>query len=473
MKHKESNLKQTHQTWIVAGTLLLTLLFSIAETTAQSQSDTREAREQRIQWWREARFGMFIHWGLYAIPGGTWKDKVHTENYSEWLMFDEKIPVREYEKLAGKFNPAKFDARAWAGIAKKAGMKYMVLTAKHHDGFSMFQSGLTPYNVVDATPFKRDVTRELVDACREAGVHFGCYYSVDRDWYRPQGQGNRYKQTNVWDYPDSKREDFDHYFDTLAKPQVVELLTKYRPDLLWFDEIDMKTDAQVEDLYQTIRKLQPECIINSRIQGCLFPEKIPPPHCDYISSGDNEILGKNIGFEWENPGSMNDSYGYNPNDHNWISAAEIVYNLVNIVSKGGNYLLNVGPTPEGLIPQPCIDRLTTVGEWMEVNGEAIYGTSASVFGDSTPPSDGNWRCTVKPGKIYLHLFKWPASGKFEVQGLHSKVTKAYLLAGRKELKVKQTAGRVTISLPAGAPDKIASVICLEIADPVAKVASQK
>jgi alpha-L-fucosidase len=337
----------------------------------------------------------------------------------------------------------------------------------------MFQSSLTPYNVADATPFKRDVTRELVDACRDAGLRFGCYYSVDRDWYRPQGPGNSYKQANIWDYPDSKREDFDRYFNTFAKPQVVELMTKYRPDLLWFDEIDMKTDAQVEELYQTIRRLRPECIINSRIQGCRFPAKIPPPHCDYITSGDNEILEKNIGFEWENPGSMNTSYGYNPNDHNWVSAAEIVSNLVNIVSKGGNYLLNVGPTPEGLIPQPCIDRLAKVGEWMEVNGEAIFGTSASVFGDSAPPSAGNWRCTVKPGKIYLHLFKWPASGKFEVQGLQSKVTKAYLLAGRKELKVEQTTGGVSISLPAEAPDKIASVICLEIADPVAKVVPQK
>jgi alpha-L-fucosidase len=457
----------------MAGLILLTLPAARAQTTATPPAETNVTREARIAWWREARFGIFIHWGLYAIPGGTWNDKVHKEGYSEWIMFDEKIPAREYEKLAGKFNPAKFDAQAWVSIARKAGMKYMVLTTKHHDGFSMFQSSLTPYNVADATPFKRDVTRELTDACRDAGMHFGCYYSIDRDWYRPQGQGNRYKQTNLWDYADSKREDFDRYFTTFAKPQVEELLTKYRPDLLWFDEIDMKTDAQVEDLYQSIRKLQPECIINSRIQGCLFPEKIPPPHCDYITSGDNEILKQNIGFEWENPGSMNTSYGYNPNDHNWISAAEIISRLVEIVSKGGNYLLNVGPTPEGLIPQPCIERLAKVGEWMELNGEAIYGTSASIFGDSALPSADNWRCTVKPGKIYLHLLKWPIDGTFEVADLQSKVNRAYLLADRKELKMKQTAGGVSISLPAEAPDKIVSVICLEIADPVAKIKASK
>ena len=412
---------------------------------------------------------MFIHWGLYAIPGGTWKEKVHKEGYSEWIMFDEKIPAKEYEKLTGQFNPVKFNAKEWAAIAKKAGMKYMVFTTKHHDGFSMFQSELTSYNVADATPFKRDVTRELVDACRNTGMYFGCYYSIDRDWYRPQGQGNRYKQTNLWDFPDSKREDYDHYFATFAKPQVEELLANYRPDLLWFDEIDMKTDEQVEELYQSIRKLSPECVINSRIRSPRFPEKIPPAYCDYITSGDNEILKKAPGFEWENPGSMNTSYGFNPNDYNWISTAEIISNLIEIVSKGGNYLLNVGPTPEGIIPQPCIDRLAKVGDWMAINGEAIYGTSASVFSNSENTTGGKWRCTTKPGKVYLHLFNWPVDGKFYLPGLQSKVLKAYLLAGRKELKVQQTSEGVDLSLPAEAPDQVASVVCLEIADPIAKI----
>ena len=466
-------MKYTQRVCILAGLALLTTPLARSETATPPPVDSQEARIARTEWWRDARFGLFIHWGLYAIPGGTWGEKVHKQGYSEWIMFNEKIPAREYEKLAARFNPVQFDARAWTEIARKAGMKYIVLTTKHHDGFSMFQSSLTPYNVADATPFKRDVTRELADASREAGLHFGCYYSIDRDWYRPQGPGNSFKHNNVWDFPDSKREDFDRYFATFAKPQVEELLTKYRPDLLWFDEINMKTGDQVEDLYQTIRRLRPECVINSRIQDCHFPAKIPPPYCDYITSGDNQILKKNINFEWENPGSMNTSYGYNPNDHNWVSAAGIISRLVEIVSKGGNYLLNVGPTPEGLIPQPCIERLATVGEWMKVNGEAIYGTTASVFGESAAARAGNWRSTTKPGKIYLHLFTWPADGKFEVPGLQSKVTKAWLLAGRKELKVEQDAGGVRLALPAEAPDKVDSVICLEIADPVAKVAAQK
>ena len=462
-------MKISPASWFVAGAVLLAPLLPRAETATPATEDTEQARVARIAWWREARFGMFIHWGLYAIPGGTWKEKVRKQGYSEWIMFDEKIPAREYEQLAGRFNPVKFDARAWTDVARRAGMKYLVLTTKHHDGFSMFHSRLTPYNVVDATPFKRDVTGELVAACRAAGLRFGCYYSVDRDWYRPQGPGNRYKQANVWDYPDSTREDFDRYVATFAQPQVEELLTQYQPDLLWFDEIDMKTEAQVGELYRTIRALRPECVINSRIQGCRFPAKIPPPYCDYITSGDNEILDRHIGFEWENPGSMNTSYGFNPNDLNWISTADIISRLVEIVSKGGNYLLNVGPTPDGLIPQPCIDRLAEVGEWMAVNGEAIYGTSASVFGESAVPPGGAWRCTVKPGKIYLHLFKWPADGTFDVTGLRSKVTKAWLLDGGAELKVEQTAAGVRLALPAEAPDKIASVICLEIADEVAQI----
>jgi len=429
---------------------------------AATASDPGTTREQRIQWWRDARFGMFIHWGLYSIPAGVWKDKVHDTGYSEWIMFAEKIPAKEYAQLAAKFNPVKFDANAWTEVARMAGMKYMVLTTKHHDGFSMFKSRLTPYNVADATPFKRDVTRELSDACHDSGLRFGCYYSIDRDWYRPQGPGNHYKQNNVWDYPDSKREDFDRYFATFAKPQVEELLTNYRPDLLWFDEIDMKTDAQVEELYQGIRKLRPQVVINSRIQGCRFPDKIPPPHCDYISTGDNEIAGKALGFEWENPGSMNTSYGYNQNDHNWVSAQEIVRRLVDIVSKGGNYLLNVGPTSEGLIPQPCIDRLAEVGTWMETNGEAIYGTSAWKVFHEKSDSSGDIRFTTKANSVYVICQTWPdkevvvrALGK---QGLpDAKIVAVRMLGSKEEVKWQQADDGLTLSVPQAQPCRFAFV----------------
>ncbi|MEI7902409.1 MAG: alpha-L-fucosidase [bacterium] len=434
-------------------------------------------REQRIHWWREARFGMFIHWGLYAIPAGVWKDKVHPTGYSEWIMFDEKIPAKEYALLAGKFNPVQFDAKVWVAIAKKAGMKYMVLTTKHHDGFNMFKSGLTPYNVADATPFGRDVTRELSEACRDSGIRFGCYYSIDRDWYRPQGPGNRYKQNNVWDFPDSTKEDFDRYFAAFAKPQVEELLTRYRPDILWFDEIDMKSEAQVEELYQSIRRLRPECVVNSRIKGCRFPEKIPPPHCDYISTGDNEIADKALGFEWENPGTLNTSYGYNQNDHNWVDAQEVVFRLVDIVSKGGNYLLNVGPTAEGLIPQPSVDRLMEVGKWLETNQEAIYGTMPwRVFHDGTPAareaapasekSAGtppvDIRFTAKGNTVYAVCLAWPdkevlvrALGK---KGLPDKTISAVRMLGSSEpVRWRQTDDGLILSVPRERPCRHAFV----------------
>jgi alpha-L-fucosidase len=415
-------------------------------------------REQRIEWWREARFGMFIHWGLYAIPGGTWKDKVRDSGYSEWIMFDEKIPAKEYEKLAAQFNPVKFDASEWAAIATRAGMKYMVLTAKHHDGFSMFQSAHTPYNIADATPFKRDVTRELSEACRAAGLRFGCYYSVDRDWYRPQGPGNRYQQTNTWDYPDSKQEDFDRYFTGFAKPQVEELLKKYQPDVLWFDGIDMKNDAQVRDLYQTIRTLRPECVINSRIQGCVPPKTMPPPLCDYLSSGDNEIINNSIGFEWENPGSMNTSYGYNPNDHKWHSAAEIVSKLVEIVSKGGNYLLNVGPTPQGTIPQECIDRLSEVGKWMEHNGEAIYGSSAWHVTDEKDEASGRIvRFTAKGDSVHVFCPVDGQTGDITIKALGAdqvsgrRITSVTMLGSDVKAQWSQDAEALKLTLPAKAP----------------------
>ena len=415
-------------------------------------------REQRVGWWREARFGMFIHWGLYAIPGGTWKGKVRDRGYSEWLMFDEKIPAKEYEQLASRFNPEKFDAGEWAAIAKKAGMRYMVLTAKHHDGFSMFESEHTTYDIVDATPFKRDITRELAGACRGSGVRFGCYYSVDRDWYRPQGPGNRYKQANTWDYPESAPEDFDRYLAGFAKPQVEEILKKYKPDVLWFDGIDMKNDEQVLDLYQTIRRLRPECVINSRIKGCVPPKTMPPPLCDYLSSGDNEILKGNIGFEWENPGSMNTSYGYNPNDHQWHSSAEIISKLVQIVSKGGNYLLNVGPTPEGTIPQPCIDRLTEVGRWMDINGSAIYGSMPWQTTEEKHEPTGRVIHFTSKGDT-VHVF-CPVDGKAATVGMQAlgaaklagqRIDSVSLLGSEEKVNWSQNGEGLTLAVPAEAP----------------------
>jgi len=455
----------------IAVTISLTILAALSPRASADNPElakpieSREEHAARIGWWREARFGMFIHWGLYSIPAGVWKDKAHETGYSEWIMFGEKIPVKEYELLAGRFNPSKFDAKAWVAIAKEAGMKYMVLTTKHHEGFSMFKSRLTPYNIVDGTPFKRDVTKELAEACRDSGLRFGCYYSIDRDWYRPIGS-NSYRQNNAWDFPNSQRVDFDHYFASFAKPQIAELLENYRPDLLWFDGIEMKTDGQVEDLFQMIRKLGPRCLLNSRIKDCRFPGKIPPPYCDYISTGDNEIADKPLGFEWEDPGTLNTSYGYNQGDTNWVDAQEVVARLVEIVSKGGNYLLNVGPTAEGVIPQPSVERLREVGAWLKVNGEAIYGSLPwKIFheqvpsGDkSTEPTDAHAarrvdvRFTAKGNSVYAICLAWPekdllvkALGRQGVPG--ESVTAVRMLGASEAVKWLQSENGLALSVP--------------------------
>jgi len=410
-------------------------------------------REERIEWWKDGKFGMFIHWGLYAIPAGTWGDKVYKSGYSEWIMFSSKIPVATYRKLAGEFNPVKFEASAWAELANDAGMKYMVLTAKHHDGFSMYDSALTDYDVVNATPYGRDVTGELAKASRQAGLHFGCYYSVDRDWFRPTGPGNRYQQTNTWDFPESTEADFDRYFEDFAKPQVEELLVKYKADLIWFDGISMKSDQQVASLYQSIRKLRPEVVLNSRIHHCTPPKVIPPPFCDYLSTGDNEISERNLGFEWENPGSMNTSYGYNQHDHQWRSTTTIIHNLVDSVSKGGNYLLNVGPTAEGLIPEPCIVRLREVGRWMEVHGEAIYATSTwPAHAEKAQVKGGDpveVRYTLKGDTLYATCLSWPAG---ELTLKHAtqegrKVASCQMLGSEEEIKWSVGVNGLKLSVP--------------------------
>ena len=351
---------------------------------SEQRPDARHA--PRLEWFRAGRFGMFIHWGLYAIPDGEWQGQ-QIPGIGEWLMLRARVPVVEYERLASQFNPVKFDAEAWASLAAEAGAKYVVITAKHHDGFCMFKSDVTSYNIVDATPFGRDPMPELAEACRRHGLRFCFYYSQTQDWHHPDGDGND------WDYDESAK-DFDGYVENYVKPQVRELLTKYGPiGLIWFDTPKRMTPEQSRGLVELVHELQPECLVNGRIGNGLG---------DYAESRDNVIPGGALQVDWEVPATINDTWGFKANDHNWKSPADLVRNLVDVVSKGGNYLLNVGPTAEGVIPQPSVERLQAVGRWLHANGEAIYVTRPG-------PLQGrpDLRTTARGSTVYLHAFNWP------------------------------------------------------------------
>jgi alpha-L-fucosidase len=428
----------------LSAALVLAALCSVAADSPEEQ-----ARQKRLQWWREARFGMFIHWGLYAVPAGEWKGKP-IAGIGEWIMNRAKIPVAEYEQLTKQFNPVKFNSDEWVAVAKSAGAKYLVITSKHHDGFAMYGSKVSKYNIVDATPFHRDPMKELAAACQKAGIKLCFYYSQTQDWHEPDGNGN------TWDWPDESKKNFTAYLEAKVKPQVRELLTNYGPiGLIWFDTPREITKEQSLELAALVHKLQPDCIVSGRIGHDAG---------DYDSAGDNQISVGLVKRDWETPVTMNDTWGFKKDDHNWKSTAVLIRQLCQIASRGGNYLLNVGPTAEGVIPQPSVERMAQIGQWLRVNSEAVNGTSPSPF-----PYELPWGLiTTKPGKVYLHVFEWPQK-ELVLYGLKSKVRNAYLLAGKTALKMDQKSDAAVgldslrIQLPAAAPDKNDSIIVLDIA----------
>jgi alpha-L-fucosidase len=447
-------------------TLLITALCLEAGTCAADESPAQ--RDARMAWWREAKFGMFIHWGVYSVPAGYYHGQP-VNSAGEWIMNKGKIPMAEYQQFAKQFDPVKFDADAWVKIAKDAGMKYIVITSKHHDGFAMFDSKASDWNIVKATPYAHDPLKDLAEACRKAGIKLGFYYSQAQDWNNGGAAiGGK------WD--PAQTHDMDDYIDKIAVPQVREILTNYGPDVpavLWWDtQIDM-TPARAKKLHDLVEQLKPNIIMNNRLGGG-YPGDTETP--------EQRIPAKGYpGRDWETCMTMNDTWGYKSNDNHWKSTETLIHNLCDIASKGGNYLLNVGPTSEGLIPQPSVDRLAAIGKWMQVNGEAIYGTGPTCFGAeagsySLTQKDKkgqpvfipawNWRCTTKPGKIYVEIFNWPA-GTIELPAVKDRIVKASLLADpdRHPLDVHQTAAGVTVALPARAPDPVASVLCLDLAAP--------
>jgi alpha-L-fucosidase len=407
-----------------------------------AQSETPQQHDQRMKWWRDGRFGMFIHWGLYAVAGGEWKGEP-VKGAGEWIMHTAKIPPKEYEEtLVPQFNPVKFDAKKWVAIAKGAGMKYIVITSKHHDGFSLYDSQANPYNVMK-TPFKRDIMKELSDAAHAEGIQI-CWYHSILDWHHPQTGA---------DFPE---------YSKMMHAQIKELLTNYGAiGIMWFDGdwIPEWTEAQGRELYNFCRAQQPSVIVNNRVgkgrQGMSGLTKGNAAG-DY-DTPEQEIPKSALTQDWETCMTMNDTWGFKKNDHNWKSDATLIHMLIDTASKGGNYLLNVGPTPEGEIPEASVERLAKMGDWMKTNSESIYGTTAG------PVQDWKGGRTTKKGDVvYVHVFEWPKDGVVVLPMKETPKSANLLAKPDAEVKVERDGENIRIKLPSEVPDPIATVIKLQM-----------
>jgi alpha-L-fucosidase len=432
---------------------LISIALSMGAAQAQ-KPETRAQRDARMGWWREARFGMFIHWGLYAIPAGVWNGR-EVGGAAEWIMNSARIPVAEYKPLQGQFNPVKFDADAWVRIAKRAGMKYIVITSKHHDGFCLWPSAETDWTVAN-TPYGRDILAQLSAACRKYGLRFATYHSI-MDWTHPD-----YLPRRPWDPRPGVQADFDNYRRYL-KAQLKEIITNYDPAILWFDGEweDTWTHEMGVDLYRYVRGLKPDIIVNNRVDkgrggmGGLSDEQ----NVGDYGTPEQEIPANGLpGVDWESCMTMNNTWGYSRLDHDWKSATTLIRNLIDCASKGGNYLLNVGPTADGYIPAESIERLNEVGRWMDKNAESIYGTVASPFPKPMP-----WGAvTQKPGRLYLHVWK-PQNGAIVLPGLLNRTGQASLLSDpRIRLRTSRVPGGIRVEVPQPLPDSSATVIVLPV-----------
>lgn len=433
-------------------TTICAMCFSVAMAENSlvpiAKPETKEQRDLRMGWWREAKFGMFIHWGVYSVPAGIYQGKP-VGGIGEWIMNKGKIPMADYQAFAREFNPVKYNPESWVKAAKDAGMKYIIITSKHHDGFAMFETKASPWNIVQASPYAKDVLRPLADACRKEGIKLGFYYSQAQDWNNGGSASG-----GKWDK--AQEHSMDDYIEQVAVPQVRELLTNYGPDIpavVWWDTPTDMNQARADKLYAVIEKLRPDLIMNNRLGGGY--------------QGDTETPEQHIpargypGRDWESCMTMNNTWGFKSDDQNWKSTSVLIRNLCDIASKGGNYLLNVGPTAEGEIPGPSLERLTEVGKWMSVNGESIYGTHAGPL--SKAPAWGRVSAKGPDGAptLYLHIFEWPHDGKLIVPGISTLPKSAVLLASSSLLTSDVVAGDLVIQLPAQAPDAIASVLKLD------------
>lgn len=439
----------------ILATVLLSLmmggsLFSqeMDELWGESTVKLRAENAERGQLFDEGNYAMFVHWGLYSQLA----NKVDGKTYygiGEWIMSKgmAAIPIVKYKQLATTFHPTKFDAREIAQLAKDAGMKYVVITSKHHDGFAMYHSEANRFNIVDATPWNKDPMKELAAACRELGLGFGFYYSHNQDWTFPGG-GSGPTVDNQGQYAT-----FDDYFAKKCLPRVEEITTQYGPiELVWFDTPGNMPKKYVQQLVDVVRKNQPRALVSGRAGYDLG---------DYHTLGDMEVPHKNIEGMWESVDTTNDSWAYAWYDKNWKSPKEILHRLVACVARGGTYMLNIGPRGDGSIPERAAGALREVGKWIHKYPQVVYATDASPWGHALPWGD----VTVKGEQLYLSVFDWPKSVKLFLPGLKTDIQSANLLAGKELIPVthERSHGWTVINLPPLAPDSLVSVIEIELA----------
>jgi Alpha-L-fucosidase len=467
------------------GSVLIIILISSFSVSAQLPADNKRDQkavaealqtwwpasmknhDQRIAWWREAKFGCFMHWGVYSTFGGEWNGKPF-RGYAEHMMRSQKIPLAEYkEKVVAVFNPIKFNADEWVKLIKSAGMKYLVITAKHHDGFAMYPSAVTRYNIRDATPFKRDPMLELRDACRRNGIRFGFYYSHAFDWEHPDAPGNDWDYDNPggdrhlhggvqwYDQHPDLLEKARRYVDQKAIPQIVELLKNYQPDIIWFDTPSKLPLSENVRILKALRAVDTNVVVNGRLargQGQSFG--------DYLNTGDRAAELVPTEGDWETIPTTNESYGYHQFDLSHKPASHFIQLIAKAAARGGNVLMNIGPMGDGLIDPKDQTILRGIGEWMKTNGPSIYGT------ERTPVPVQAWgESTRKGSTLYLHVFDWPSDGRLVLGGLKSEVSKAYLLADPRHQSLKTervNANDLLINLPAGVSHSADTVVAVEV-----------
>ena len=427
-------------------------------------------RDQRLQWWRDAKFGMFMHWGIYSLPGGEWKGK-KVSGYAEHLMRKEKISRAEYLELAHTFNPVKFNAEEWVRTARDAGMRYMIITAKHHDGFAMYPSGVSDFNIQKQTPFKRDPMAELSAACKKYGLKFGFYYSHAFDWEHPDAPGNDWEYKNPggdlnlyggrdwYDLHPELLTKAQKYVNEKAIPQVKELLRKYHPDILWFDTPQKLPLSENIKILKAIRETDQSVVVNGRLVRFASSN-----FGDYKNTADRPAEFYPVTGDWEAIPTTNESYGYHKFDSSHKPVAHFIRLLASAASRGGNLLMNIGPRGDGTFDVKDVNILKGIGKWMDKNGESIYGLTAS----SLPMQ--SWGVTTqKKNKLYLHVFDWPADGKLYIGGLRSNIGKVYLLSDPKKLFVAKRLNEtdLLITLPRKAIDTANTVLAIELKDNIA------